>query len=140
MDEQKYKQISQYLINNTYPKDTTEYNKEKIRKQSENYLIQDQKLFRKAIEGNPKRVILPEQTELVLFYLHKEQNGAHLGIKATYEKVKERYYWPKMYETIKQYIKTCDNCQRRGKPKRQERLIPLIVGQPFHRIGMDHFQ
>jgi hypothetical protein len=42
-----------------------------------------------------------------------------------------------MYETIKQYIKTCDNCQRRGGPSRKEQLIPITVRQPFYRIGID---
>ena len=42
-----------------------------------------------------------------------------------------------MYETIRQYIKTCENCQKRGKPNRNEQLIPLIVEYPFHRVGID---
>ena len=82
-------------------------------------------------------MILPDQTELILFNLHKDQSGAHLGIDTTFEKIKERYYWPQMYETVRQYIKNCDNCQRRGKAFRKEELIPLSIGQPFSRIGID---
>jgi len=58
-------------------------------------------------------------------------------METTYEKIKERYYWPKMYETIRYYIKTCDNCQRRGGPSRKEQLNPLKVGHAFQRIGID---
>ena len=63
--------------------------------------------------------------------------GTHLGVETTYNKVKERYYWPKMYDDIKIYIESCDNCQRRGKTKRREELLPLRVGGPFDKIGID---
>ena len=42
-----------------------------------------------------------------------------------------------MYETIRQYVKACENCQKRGKLNRNEQLIPLIVEYPFHRVGID---
>ena len=42
-----------------------------------------------------------------------------------------------MYEDVRQYIKNCENCQKRGKPTRSEELIPLKIGQPFSRIGID---
>ena len=43
--------------------------------------------------------------------------GAHLGVDSTYEKIKERYYWPKMFEDVRKYIESCDNCQQREKTK-----------------------
>ena len=120
MNEQKYKTIYNYLDTSSYPKGSTNTEKEKINNQSKKYFIQQRQLFRKVENGNPQRVVLPDQTELILFNLHKDQIGAHLGIDVTYEKLKKRYYWPKMYESVVQYIKSCDNCQRRGKPNRRE--------------------
>ena len=63
--------------------------------------------------------------------------GAHLGVDSTYEKIKERYYWPKMFEDVRKYIESCDNCQRRGKTKRREELLPQKIGAPFDKIGID---
>ena len=137
MNKQKYKIIYNYLDTSSYPKGLTNTEKEKINNQSKKYFIQQRQLFRNVENGKPQRVILPDQTELILFNLHKDQIGAHLGIDATYEKLKERYYWPKMYESVAQYIKSCDNCQRRGKPNRREELKLIKVGKPFHRIGID---
>jgi hypothetical protein len=137
MNEQEYKDIYNYLKDLTLPKDNDEHRKTQIRNQSNKYFIQHHQLFRRRKNGIPQRVILPDQTELILFNLHKDQSGAHLGIDTTFEKIKERYYWPQMYETVRQYIKNCDNCQRRGKAFRKEELIPLSIGQPFSRIGID---
>ena len=137
MNEEKYKIIYDYLDTSLYPKNFNDRQKRNLVEKSTNYFIQQRQLFKKNNEGNPQRIILPDQTELILFNLHKDQSGAHLGTDATYEKLKERYYWPKMYDSVKRYIKTCDNCQKRGKPNRKESIIPIKVGKPFHRIGID---
>ena len=63
--------------------------------------------------------------------------GAHLGVETTYTKIKERYYWPNMYNDIRNYIETCDNCQRREPITRKEELLPLKVRAPFDKIGID---
>ena len=42
-----------------------------------------------------------------------------------------------MYETTREYIKSCDQCQRREKQVRKEEIKPLIIGQPFSRIGIN---
>jgi len=38
--------------------------------------------------------------------------AGHGGTAKTTELVQRKYYWPKMRETIKQYVKSCDICQR----------------------------
>ena len=43
-----------------------------------------------------------------------------------------------MYRVIDNWIKTCDICQRQGRPKQMEPLHPISVGQPFDRVGIDY--
>ena len=64
-------------------------------------------------------------------------SGAHLGVDTVFEKIKERYYWPQMYEDAREYVSTCDSCQKRGSSKRKEKLILLTIREPFYRIGID---
>ncbi len=42
-----------------------------------------------------------------------------------------------MFQDVRHFVRTCDECQRRGKNRRLEPLHPIKVGQPFDRIGMD---
>jgi len=137
MNKDEYQEIYNYLKALHIPKDYDEHRITHLKNKSSKYFIQHHQLFRRRKQGQPQRVILPDQVEIILFNLHKDQNGAHLGIETTFEKAKERYYWPQMYETIRQYVKACENCQKRGKPNRNEQLIPLIVEYPFHRVGID---
>jgi hypothetical protein len=42
-----------------------------------------------------------------------------------------------MFDDVRKYVRSCDECQRRGKNRCIEPLHPIKVGQPFDRIGMD---
>jgi hypothetical protein len=58
-------------------------------------------------------------------------------VEATYNRARSRYYWPNLYKTIAEYIKSCDTCQRQGAPIPHEELHPIQVGQLFDRVGID---
>ena len=61
----------------------------------------------------------------------------HFGIEATYNHARIRYYWPNLYKTIAEYIKSCDTCQRQGAPTPHEKLHPIQVEKLFDQIDID---
>jgi len=77
------------------------------------------------------------ETEPVLFMMHNDSTAGHFAVDKMFEKIRDRYYWPQMYETIKNYVQTCDSCQRRGKNKDNQLLHPIPVYGPFYQIGID---
>ena len=77
-------------------------------------------------------MIQREQVEMLLFNLYQDMTGAHLGVEAVYNKLHERYFWPNIYDDVKEYIKNYDACQRRGPVNRKEMLIPIKVKAPFY--------
>ncbi|CAF3952238.1 unnamed protein product [Rotaria sp. Silwood1] len=48
--------------------------------------------------------------DVLLAYHNSSINGAHFGKDRTYYKIRDRYYWPRMYHDIAQHIKSCPNC------------------------------
>ena len=54
-----------------------------------------------------------------------------------YYKILDRYYWDQMYRDIQEYVKTCEDCQKRQKGRRKEPLHPIQIGRAFERIGID---
>jgi deoxyuridine 5'-triphosphate nucleotidohydrolase len=43
---------------------------------------------------------------------HDNIISGHLGFDKTYENVKRNFYWPNMTQDIREYVRTCDTCQR----------------------------
>ncbi len=42
-----------------------------------------------------------------------------------------------MFEDIRNYVKTCDDCQRRGRLQKNNIIHPISAKAPFQRIGID---
>lgn len=47
----------------------------------------------------------------VLEELHSSSLGGHSGITATYQRVKQNFYWPKLKEEVHLFVQGCENCQ-----------------------------
>jgi hypothetical protein len=48
----------------------------------------------------------------VLFELHDSKIAGHFGVDKTLAAVQKQFYWPNMTETVRQYVRSCDSCQR----------------------------
>jgi hypothetical protein len=110
-----------------------------FKKQTTHYLIQNNILFHRNIKNptEPLKVIKTTELENILHNLHSNILSGHFGIEATYNRARTRYYWPKLYKTIVEYIKSCDTCQRQGAPIPHEELHPIQVGESFDCVGID---
>lgn len=91
----------------------------------------------------PDRLYIPNDLSLktrLLQECHDTPLSGHLGKDKTTEQVKRRFYWPGMDEFIRQYVTSCDACQR-NKPSQQAKmgqLQPLpIPTRPWQQVSMD---
>ena len=87
-----------------------------------------------------EQLVLPKKyRDLVLRLVHDIPLGGHLGITKTKDRILERYYWPGVFQSVKQYCRTCEICQRTGSKKPPKaKLIPMpLIPKPFQRIAMD---
>jgi hypothetical protein len=139
MDPRHYYNIYNYLTNKIIPSEFSTKQIEQLQRQSGNFIIKYENLYKKDYKNPEKlyRVITKEETPLVLYMYHNDPTSGHLGIETTFNKIREKYYWPQFYEDIKSYVKACDACQRRGRPARNNLLHPIPVYSPFYQIGID---
>ena len=79
----------------------------------------------------------------VLFLYHDHPMSGHFGINRTFHKVRDQFFFPRMYDFIKRYIRSCTTCtqfnvQRRKKPGLlQQELLPDGV---FEIMQMDFWK
>jgi transposase InsO family protein len=87
------------------------------------------------------QIVVPKVLRPKLLYLaHNIPLSAHFGITKTKARLKSHFYWPTLTRDVKQYVKTCDMCQRvskSGKPvPALLQNLPLVT-EPFKRIAID---
>lgn len=73
--------------------------------------------------------------------VHDSPEGGHIGQRATFQKVQERVWWPKMHSQIPSYVASCEVFSgTRRIPGSQPGLLSPITPQAavFNTIGIDH--
>ncbi|CAB0004062.1 unnamed protein product [Nesidiocoris tenuis] len=96
----------------------------------------------KSVERVNERIsIRPENVPEILKAYHDDpDSGGHDGFLRTYMKLKSRFQWPKMKESILQYVRSCHVCQLtkfRFRPKPDTMVIPIRAKTPFEHIHID---
>ncbi|UYV69112.1 hypothetical protein LAZ67_6002474, partial [Cordylochernes scorpioides] len=91
--------------------------------------------------GNQHLLVVPRHLRLELLKsLHDAPTAGHLGFSKTYERVKNKYFWPGLLRDIRRYVAHCKECQRKKqstqKPPGLLKAIPPATS-PFQRVGMD---
>ena len=85
-------------------------------------------------------IYLPEKyRKSIVTEYHSSPLCGHSGINYTYDKIRRKYFWPKMLEEITEYVRNCHQCQLN---KIDRKLKPgycdlLDIEQPFSRVEID---
>ncbi|GBM38952.1 hypothetical protein AVEN_271061-1 [Araneus ventricosus] len=69
-----------------------------------------------------------------------EGASSHLGVTKTKDILAKYFFWSNCYKEIEEYVRSCDHCQRVGKPNDKKRvpmkLVPIIQ-KVFAKINVD---
>src|SRR6266540_2903758 len=68
---------------------------------------------------------------------HDNPTLAHQGAEVMRQQINKRYVWKGMISDIKEYVKSCYECQRRGGPKKNNQKRTIVPMDIFERWGID---
>src|SRR6266576_5150765 len=89
------------------------------------------------------RYVLPNDKPLKLKVLeanHDSKIAGHFGQYKTLERLRQNFFWSKMNDEVRDYVRSCDVCQRDKASRRRKYglLQPLEVPHhPWRSIAMD---
>ena len=107
-----------------------------IRKIIHKYFLQNKTLYRKHYRK--QLLVVPEhRKQETLSASHNHHMTGHQGVMNTYQHLSGKYYWPTMFEDIRQYIRTCNICQKRRKEHKTEPMQPTTISLAGAYFGID---
>lgn len=116
----------------------TEANKGKNRGLSKEFQLIGERLCR--VVGEELIPVLPRVARRHILKMYHDENG-HVGSEKCLDALKEKYWFPRMTQTVEKYVKGCIPCQFAKKPSgRQPGLLHPIPKStiPFHTLHVDH--
>ena len=88
-----------------------------------------------------RQIVVPTSVRSYILEFAHDGPGGHLGIYKTLYKISDKFYWPHLKDSVKEYIRTCHVCQVVGKPNQAIPKAPLqpivIPEEPFSKIIID---
>ena len=111
------------------------------------YILDDHDILCKVITRRTGQILqLPYVPvslvpSVLLLYHNSTFNGGHYGVKRTFYKLRDRFFWPKMHADIVHHISSCIDC-RANKPTRRKPDGHLHPIEPprgiWERLAMDY--
>ena len=84
------------------------------------------------------RLCLPKELESEI--IEEYHNYCHSGVDQTFSRISKKYIWPRMNQAIRDFIRTCDFCQK-DKPNFHPNRAPVLSFKtpdgPYQAFGFD---
>jgi hypothetical protein len=102
---------------------------------ADNQLIAGQ-LYKLGLDNIVRRCVLTHERQDIMWECH---NGVVVGKDTTQKVLKSRLWRATLFKDTKEYTRSCDTCQRVGKPSRRDELPlhPVRTLQAFEKWIVD---
>ena len=93
-----------------------------------------------SARGGISRLVVPKSMQQKLLEeTHSGPYAGHFAAKSLYDKLARRYWWRGMYVDVYKHCRGCLTCAsyRGGGRRTKPPLMPIKVGGPFERVGVD---
>ena len=110
------------------------------------YISQDGLLYhldrsqKRSVRDSFSQLVVPQSMKYeILSNVHNHVAGAHFGVHKTFQKLKQRYWWPSMFKDVEHWCNSCVDCAMKKSPRNTKRapLLPLPVEGAFDRVAVD---
>jgi hypothetical protein len=149
--DQELMKIIDYLKKGELPENMSDKECKKFIAESHEYVLdaEDELLYHlylprgKGLRANRivKQLVVPTtlKHEILLNY-HDSLLTGHGGFDRTFHLIRLKYYWTRMYNEIREYVKSCQQCQQNKKSAQNPApLNPLPCLGIFKRVHVDLF-
>jgi len=135
-NEEEMERKVRWLVTMERPEGMEDAEFAKFKREATRYLVRDGILYRRSGGSPPRKAIsLPDDKRRILGSLHDE--SGHRGRDATYNKVKNCFYWKGLYTDVDRFIQSCEQCQKRRPHRYDEPLHPTFSYSLWMKIGLD---
>lgn len=133
--DKRLDKVLEYLESMVRPSELTDLQFKQFLKLVSRFFAKRGELWKRRVGGQHQKVVKVERRGRLMKEAHDELG--HKGVFSVRARLADRFWWPKMDEDIKWYVRTCHVCQTRQTTKIR---IPPTVPSPatlFRKVYID---
>lgn len=133
----EYQEILRLLLGKSLDKDYDKYQKYRLIKKAENFILQDNILYLKSDDNMHKKVFaVDEEEEAMTKTLEDLHSTSHYSMNKMENMVNTLYFHiPR--ELVRKVVRNCQSCSQATRLKEKEVLKHVDAKEPFERIQID---
>ncbi|XP_059070429.1 uncharacterized protein LOC131860082 [Cryptomeria japonica] len=138
LEDSWFADVSYLLTYGDCPKYLSPREKQNLRLKATKYVIFDDVLYKKGLDGTFLRLVDKSLQESMLKTFHDEACGGHFSSTVTtYKILRNSYYWLGMFKDAYAWVGKCEKCKLfTGKPQCATLpLKPIVIDEPFKKWG-----
>ena len=83
------------------------------------------------------RLYVPEHLRAMVVKQYHDDNG-HMGVQKTYDSIRQKYFWPNLFQELYDYVSVCVSCQSRASQNNKPLLQkPDLPPYAFAKLSLD---
>lgn len=134
--EGEWKELGEYLETGEKKEGLDDRSHRRATQRAHKFLVRNGRLYRRQDNEQHQEVVMsPARRRTYLEQVHDE--GGHRGRDETYRRVKLRAWWPNMEKDVREYVKTCDTCQKHNHVQEREKSAITLPAGLFSKIHFD---
>jgi hypothetical protein len=116
-EDSEFQDIINYLVKSEFPDYFTREEKEVFQRKVAPYSLIKGILFKLGADEQLRRCLEEPDRKKVIESLHSGNSGGHFASVNTVNRIRTAgYWWPYMNRDVKNFVSSCDQCQRTGAP------------------------
>jgi hypothetical protein len=131
------KQLAKYLQDQQRPPGLDNDEFRRFQRDSANFFVRGGHLFRKPTANRPSRRVIDNDAEKLRVLQAMHDDAGHFGRESTNQRVSDRYFWEGQYRDVKEFVKTCPECQFRESRRLHNAMFPTSVDMRWEQISVD---
>ena len=92
MNIDRYKQFLSFLKEKTIPEGLDDKELRQFHNEAQKYYVEGLRIFIKKNENQKIRVLKEDELDSILYMMHNHETAGYFGEKATYCRIKDRFY------------------------------------------------
>ena len=104
-----------YRTSGSYLRLLSKDQKRAVRRRAQMIEVDNGEVYVQKLKKRVKVIASRDEQVRILNSCHSDPTSGHLGTRKTWRKIAERFYWKGLSTQVKEFVATCDVCQRMNK-------------------------
>ena len=129
--------IATYLTTLKKPKGMSAPEFRRFKREALKYGVHGRKLWRLPTKGMPIKLVVDKEEMRAQILRDVHNQSGHKGRESTYHRLSQRYFWNGCFKDVKDYVKSCSECQFRSTQREEEALYPTASNGLMEKWAID---